>query len=410
MQRLGMLALAVYAASLCGAVIVAHAPDHSRQPEPRAAPAAEPTRRPGPTVGFALNLHYADQLDRHLQALDELARLGVDSVEILTPAFQRDGAAEVIDLYPGLGRGPRRAQLVALLRHARQRRLATTLMPVVLFTDPRGNEWRGKISPENWDPWWHSYYQMIDYFLDIAIDADVQVFCVGSELLSTERQTGRWTTLIRHVRDRFDGKLMYSANWDHFHVPRFWQDVDLIGVSGYWDLTTLAGGDDPTDEQLRARWRQIRVQLLAVAAEQDRPLVLTEVGYPSLPWALKDPWNYVNSDSAAADANAQARGYAAFLAAWSDDLAAPGAPGALGGVFFYEWDPYHEGGSRDTGYGVRGKPALNVLQQWLQERRGQGLGAGVRGQGAGEMTNGDGFNSSDQRSAVRSQLWLTPDL
>ena len=35
------------------------------------------------------------------------------------------------------------------------------------------------------------------------------------------------------------------------------------------------------------------------------------------------------------------------------------------GVFFYAWDPYNQGGPRDTGYGVRGKPALDVVRDRL---------------------------------------------
>ena len=369
LQRLGILALAVYVASLCGAVIASNTRAHKQEPGPPAVSAATgadaTAGRPGPTIGFALNLHHNDQLHQHIQAVDDLAQLGVDSVQVLTPAFQRDGAAEAIELDAGPGRCPKREHLVALLNHARRRGLTTTLMPVVLFHEPRGNEWRGKISPENWDPWWQSYYEMIDYFLGIANEADVQVFSIGSELLTTERQTERWRGLIRHVRSRFAGKIMYSANWDHYHVPAFWQEVDLIGVSGYWDLTTLSGPEGPTDEQLRRRWRQIRDELLTFAVEQDRPLVLTEVGYPSLPWALQDPWNYINGSDAPVDARAQARGYEAFLAAWSAELS---SPGPLGGVVFYEWDPYHQGGDNDTGYGVRGKPALEIIKQWLGAR------------------------------------------
>ena len=367
LTRVGILALAVYGASWCGAIVASNAPGQTPlQRRTDAADARHPRRDDGrPAIGFALNLHYGDRVEPHLRAIDELAQLGVDSVEILTPAFQQDGASEQIEIEARPKRSPRREHLVALLQHARRRGLATTLMPVVLFSRPRGNEWRGKISPENWDKWWHSYDRMIDYFLELAVETDVQVFSVGSELLTTERQSERWRKLIRRVRSRFDGQLMYSANWDHYHVPTFWQDLDLIGVSGYWDLTTLAGKATPTDAQLERRWRQIKQQLLAFAVEQDRPLVLTEVGYPSLPWGLKDPWNYVNSNKAPSDGDTQARGYRAFLAAWSEDLA---APGAIGGVFFYEWDPYRQGDKNDTGYGIRGKPTHQILQQWLAER------------------------------------------
>jgi hypothetical protein len=60
----------------------------------------------------------------------------------------------------------------------------------------------------------------------------------------------------------------------------------------------------------------------------------------------------------------QADGYRAFLDVWGD-LLAEGDP-RFAGVCFYEWDPYHAGGPGDTGYGVRGKPALEVLGKYMR--------------------------------------------
>ena len=329
-------------------------------------------------AGFALNVHHSDNHQTFLDAIDELAGLGFNSLEVTTPCFQTNGASDDIRVVVGPGRSPSRAHLRHVLRHARHRGLTTLLMPIVLFTQPRGNEWRGKIQPEDWSGWWESYRCMIDDFLDIAVETDVEIFCVGSELLSTERQSDRWRKLIAHVRQRFKGRLLYSTNWDHYQVPLFWDDLDMIGINGYWDLTAGSGTDEPSPEHLSQRWRKVRADVLAFAGWRDRPILFTEIGYPSLPWALKDPWNYVpGTDQIQADAVSQARGYAAFLSAWDGLLhppqSVPTAQGPMGdrrleGVFFYEWDVYHKGGPRDTGYGVRGKPALDVLKTWLHYR------------------------------------------
>ncbi|MEE9211290.1 MAG: hypothetical protein V3U29_01425 [Phycisphaeraceae bacterium] len=326
-------------------------------------------------VGFAINLHHTDTLDAHRHAIDELKALGFNSVLVITPAFQTNGASVTVRLETGPGRGPSRQQLVALLGYARDRGMQTVLMPVVLFTAPRGNEWRGKIKPQRWDDWWQSYREVVDYFVGIANEAGVQIFCVGSELLTTERQTGRWVSLIAHVRRRFQGQLIYSTNWDHYHVPGFWPQLDAIAMNAYWNLVTETDPARPDPAALAERWRQIREQLLAFAAEQGRPVLLTEVGYPSLPWALQKPWNYVAPSDTAADAAAQAMGYAAFLEAWGDLIRPPThahaiqpvAPTHPAGVFFYEWDVYANGPEHDTRYGVQGKPALDLLRQWLRD-------------------------------------------
>lgn len=361
LRRLGFVAMVIYALSLAGAIAA-----QPRPPRPKSDPTTIPFQRP-PTraaerIGFAINLHHTDKLHLYLESIDEMAQLGGASLEILTPVFCENGASDALAIEIGPGRGPTRQDILALLYHARRHGMTTTLMPVVLFTHPRGNEWRGKISPENWSAWWSSYRLAISYFLDIANEAGVDIFCIGSELLSTERQVDHWHNLIAHARGRFQGKLMYSTNWDHYQVPALWQELDYIGISGYWDMTTLAGDKPVSNAQLADRCREIQTRLFDFAQRQGKPIILTEVGYPSLPWALKEPWNYVNSKSAAADPQAQARGYQAFLEAWREPVRK--SP-HLAGIYFYEWDPYRRGGTGDFGYGIRGKPAYALVQQWM---------------------------------------------
>jgi hypothetical protein len=362
-RGLGASTLLVYAVSLLGAAAAVS----SHHPQTIAPPTRTPNATlPQPMIGFTLNVHHTQKLHLYHDAIDQMADLGVNTLQLLTPAFQQHGASQQIEVKQGPGFGPPREDLIALLNHARQRGMTTALMPAVLFTEPRGNEWRGKISPENWNTWWSSYNRMIDHFVDIAVEADVDIFCVGSELLTTERHTRRWHELIDRVRSQFDGKLIYSTNWDHFHTPTFWRRLDLIGVSGYWDMTTYADRKQPpTDEQLDARWRQIQATLFAFAADMDMPFVITEIGYPTLPWALKDPWNYVADSGVAPDPQPQARGYAAFCRAWSNRLS---PDSHCAGVLFYNWDPYHQGGPGDTGYGIRGKPAYTIVADWLGRR------------------------------------------
>ena len=368
LRSTGYTALVLYGLSIFGAV-TAPGPGRS-DAQPVLSTESKPTRLSSQALcGFAINLHHTDQLHLYLRAIDTIVSLGFNSVEITTPAFQDNGGSEEIRIETGVGRGPHRWQLLTLLHYARSRGLTTVLMPQILFTSPRGNEWRGKIHPERWHHWWRSYRKTIDYFLDIADEAGVDVFCIGSELMSTERQTDRWSSLIAHARRRFKGRLAYSTNWDHYHVPTIWRDLDMIGISGYWDMTANVKHQQPTPEELAQRWQQIRQKVLAFAKEQGRPILFTEIGYPSLPWALQDPWNYVHDGNATPDLAAQAKGYAAFLSAWDDLLNQRFDPNQMTGVFFYAWDPYPRRDKHDTGYGVRGKPALELLKQWMAGHR-----------------------------------------
>ena len=97
-------------------------------------------------------------------------------------------------------------------------------------------------------------------------------------------------------------------------------------------------------------WNRERDKLLRLAERFDRPLLLSEVGYPSLPTAGEFPWNYVASNGTPADHRAQADCYEAVFASWGEVIADPA--GLAMGLFCYHWDPYHRGGKYDTGYGV----------------------------------------------------------
>jgi len=381
LQRLLIAAAVVYGLSLMGAAFAPRSQPTTAREAAAEQPATRKAQVPDPLMGFAINFHHTQDISLYLQAIDEIAALGFNSVEIVTPAFQDHGASQTIRVEYAPGKSPTREDLIEVLTYARSKGLSTTLMPIVLFSHPRGNEWRGKINPEQWEPWWRSYRQMTDYFLEIAIEADVQVYCVGSELLSTETNNDAWQKLISHVRRRFKGKLIYSTNWDHYHVPTFWKEVDIIGISGYWNMTTLTPVGSVVDpDHLAKRWIEIRSRLLEFSQAQNKPVVMTEIGYPTLPWALKNPWNYVAAGAEAKpDPMAQAAGYRAFLAAWEDLLTIshkqtsrssatlPFRSHGFLGFYFYAWDVYHQGGPQDTGYGIRNKPSYEVVRNFMTQ-------------------------------------------
>lgn len=384
LTRLGLIAAVVYALASAGAIGSwwdhrtthhddRHAAAAGTEPGMASAATAPPVKQlpDGPWVGFSLNLHHSESIEPYLKAIDEIADLGCTALQIVTPVYQENGAATTIARPIGSGRSATTEDITALLERARQRGLRTALMPIVLFEQPRGNEWRGKIAVENWDAWWTSYEAVMDEFLTLAREHDVDLFYVGSELISTEAQEQRWRAWSAHCRERFDGLLSYSTNWDHYHWPAHWDALDVIAINGYWNVLSLTDTEHPDDDAIAKRWRAIRESVLAYAERQRRPVLISELGYPSLPWAMRDPWNYIADASQSVDHAAQAKGYASFLAAWEDLLRSDAQPDASGfaGVMFYHWDPYHHGGERDSGYGIRGKPAEGFVRGWLTQRQ-----------------------------------------
>jgi hypothetical protein len=316
-----------------------------------------------PVLGVGINAHHISDLPLYLESVDAIAELGANTLLLVTPMFQEKVDSSEVRLDPKLC--PTREQLAAILNRAHGLGLQTVLLPIVLIESPGEKDWRGLLRPDDLDAWWASYERFIDYYLDLAIATKVDVFSVGSELNSTEGQLARWRQIIERVRGRFDGRVTYTANWDRYEAVAFWSMVDFISVSSYFELSR----DDPDApvSKLSIAWAAERSRLLRFARGERKRILIMELGYPSLPWAAAHPWDYVAKDDSETDHDAQARCYSAFFAAWSATLIQPGSP-ALGFNCYYR-DPYHRGGDQDTGYGIRGKPAMDLIRQGFNRIR-----------------------------------------
>jgi hypothetical protein len=303
-----------------------------------------------PVRGMALGLwpNGRDDPARFDSAIDEIAALGATHVALVTTWSQRD--VRDVRVTPGV-----RTIDDATVRHAmaraRQAGLAVLVFPIITLDRVAPGEWRGTLAPRDVDAWWQSYEGFILHYATIAAEGGAESLLVGSELGTTEAWRDRWYHLIGRVERVFEGRLVYSANWDHYRHVSFWPRVDVIGVTGYFEL---ARGRSAGVDELGRAWQRVRDELTAFAAAQGKPLWLTEVGYTSTDGAAARPWDY--GTDAPVDVEEQRRCYAAFIAAWS-------GVDALRGVFFWIWDG--AGGARDRGYTPRGKPAEAVLRQWL---------------------------------------------
>lgn len=319
-----------------------------------------------PWMGYAINAHHIGDIELYLKSVDRIAEEGSNSLILLSPMFMKDTTATEIRFLPD--RCATDWQLVAILNRAKERGLRTILLPIVLLDRPTGKEWRGIIKPSDWDAWWTSYDAFLDRFIRIANEAKVDILCVGSELNSAEPQVDRWRRVVDRTRERFKGLLSYSSNWDRFYLVEFWDRLDVLCVSSYFELIddeeedpSRKGAPPPLVAQLAATWRTERDTMLAFARKIKKPMLMSEVGYPSLPWAAEHPWNYVAPAGTKADHAAQARCWSAFFEAWTEVFTSTDRTAA--GVLCYHWDPYYHGEEKDIGYGVDGKPALKIIRE-----------------------------------------------
>jgi hypothetical protein len=304
-----------------------------------------------PFRSVTMQVQRVDWMDKYKQGVDEIAALGADTVQFVIDTRQENGHSGRI--YLDMRMTPTPDQLMDLIKHAKDKGLHVTLMPIVLLDAPEGDEWRGRISPPSWVGWFESYRDMMNQFAWISEASHVDLLVVGSELVSAEEHLDEWTRVIKEVRKVFHGRLTYSSNWDHYRSIGFWDQLDLIGMNSYWKL-----GNDRNVKiaEIDRRWRDIQSDLLPFVKKTGKPLVFLEVGWCDIGNAASAPWDYTQ-DQEPLDLDLQKRLYEGFFNVWY------GNP-YLGGFSIWEWPP-GEGGPEDRGYTPKGKPAEAVLKEWF---------------------------------------------
>lgn len=305
--------------------------------------------------GIALQLHNPSPDHPYEQYIGQIAETGANTICLVVTAYQENCSST--SLFIEGRKSPSKQRLLELIALCRKRSMRVVLMPIVLLENPREGEWRGKIEPGNWDNWWEDYTNYIIHYAQIAEQADVDVLIIGSELVSTESQTDRWRNLIRLVRGVYAGRLCYSANWDHYRVIQFWSDLDIIGMTSYYDLTD---GERPTIERLLEKWKSIKKEILDWQSKINRLLLFTEVGWPNQVTCAQYPWDYYRAMDKP-DPQAQAICFEAFFQTWINEKATTG-------FLVWEWrnHPGQKGGPADTSYIPCGKPAMGVIQKYFQ--------------------------------------------
>lgn len=288
-------------------------------------------------------------------ALQELRRLGVDSIALTPFGFQR-AASDTSIIW--IGNGGRRIgetdeAIRAGARQARAAGMRILLKPHIWLRQP---EWPGSInhtSAAAWNAWFSSYREFILHYARLAEEIHAETFSIGNEFVNASKHEQAWRDLIAMTRQVYHGRLTYGANMDEiFDVP-FWDALDVIGVSAYFPLSDQISPDTAT---LVSGWRPLVTKLARLSARWKRPILFTEVGYASRDGAAQRPWE---EGGGKLNLRLQASAYEAFFrAVWPQPWAA--------GVYFWKWEsfPKHDDG-RQIAFTIENKPAAQVMRKYF---------------------------------------------
>jgi hypothetical protein len=289
----------------------------------------------------------------YVPLLREIAALGATHVSLIVPVYQTDGRATDLGLHTRFS--PTLETVADAVRAAKRERLEVTVFPIVRLSRPAPGEWRGTLAPSSRDRWFRAYRDVLGDLAAVAAQTGATRLVVGSELSTLDGDLARWRPLLERIRGVFPGRLVYSANWDHYQEARLFDLVDEEGVVGYFALRE--GPRAPsTDEALEAAWRRHKDQLLAWHADRPHPLLFTEVGYRSRLGSTVEPWD--ETAGGTPDLDEQRRAFAAFRRVWSGTAALDGA---------YVWNWYGWGGPTSIGYTPRNKPAAEEVRRLLED-------------------------------------------
>jgi hypothetical protein len=297
--------------------------------------------------GIALGL-FASTPDYDYEVLlDEIDRRGATDLLVVVTWKQANVWSSEVETDPDFTASD--ATIARTIRQARDRGMRVTVMPIVRLRERTANQWRGVIRPDP-DAWFRSYGAHIEKLAKTAQNAGAHRFIIGSELGSMQHHDAAWRALIANTRQVFGGELAYSANWDAYDDVPFWDALDVAGVTGYFPMNSPDGYD--------AAWRAPRQKLADFRVKVGKPVILTEVGYPSHTRAAETPWDQTSSDTPAPRLQAE------LVRAFCDNAA---EHPATDGYFVWNWFGF--GGADDTGFSPRGKPAAAELERCLARRQ-----------------------------------------
>lgn len=290
--------------------------------------------------------------------IQPVKKTGANWIAVVPYAFTRVGRPSVH--YNEHGKqwwGERPEGVVETIRLAHEARIQVMLKPQVFV--PRS--WTGALTfdtPEAWSEWEADYERYILKMAKLADSSRVDLFCIGTEFRqSVAQRPAFWSELIRKVRAVYGGKLVYSANWDDWEQVPFWQELDYIGLSGYFPLVEA---DTPQVSALKKAWRPICQRLGAYSQKWNKPVLFTEFGYLSVDGCGWRNWELENGiDRRPVNEQAQANCLEALLSTLQTER-------WWAGGFLWKWFPNMRGheGYPERDYTPQGKQGEITLRRW----------------------------------------------
>jgi hypothetical protein len=313
--------------------------------------------------GFAVPAWRKGEFRSHdyKRALGEIVALNSNWVS-LHSTFQQDGmrGTQIFDTDQRGGSSPDIEEQRSAVQTAHMAGLKVLLKPHVNIRSGEG--WRGDIgkgmTPGEVAAWFKAYDSLIVSHARLAEEEHVEMFAVGTELVSMDVHADEWRSTIAKVRAVYHGPIVYCANHSTENAITWWDALDYIGIDAYYPVSTTK---NPSLDELKAAWGPYLKSCDALSKKFGKKILFTEIGYMATDGTSERPYDWAISN--VYDAQEQADCYRAMFEKVYDKP-------WFGGMFLWNWDIRDSSDSRfRNGYSPKGKPAEAIVKAWYDGKK-----------------------------------------
>ncbi|MNM14959.1 hypothetical protein D3C81_251820 [compost metagenome] len=294
-------------------------------------------------------------------SLNKLAETGSEWIALSFLTWQ--DTIHSTRVYFDYGYTPTDRDIMHAVKKAKALGLKVCLKPVV---NSRDGIWRARIgfpdeAEQYWDEWFQSYGDFILHYAELAEELGCEMFCIGCEMVATERRSSQWRKLIGEVREIYTGPIVYNANHGKEDGIDWLDAVDIIGTSAYYPV---ASGPGETYEHMLAEWERVKPGLKKLSERYGKPVLFIEIGCRSADGCAAMPWDFMHLDLPVSERE-QANFYRSALEAfWNEPW--------FMGYFWWDWRTRLypiEQAAEDRGFDIYGKEAEQVLRKYYLSPR-----------------------------------------
>ena len=121
---------------------------------------------------------------------------------------------------------------------------------------------------ENWILLENSYRDYILTYAKAATELNAEILCIGTELEEfVMNRPMYWQELIKEIKEVYNGKLTYAANWDEFKRIPFWGQLDFIGIDAYFPLSDKKS---PTVQDFEMGWKPHKEEIIRIQKKYNK--------------------------------------------------------------------------------------------------------------------------------------------